>query len=70
MICARCKEIIDKKDRWVSIRDFNEGKMEKEINLHLYCWKEMYNQKITKALGQKVQDIMGMFGGEKVVKIQ
>ncbi len=71
IICCRCnKEINQKKDRWVNIRDFNMGKNVGEKDMHLICWKEMARQNIQKAFNEKanqiapvLKNILGKFGG-------
>jgi len=60
MKCAKCQEIIEKQERYVRITDFNKGEQEKEIFLHLNCWKNMYRDKINKELKEKVKKVMGM----------
>lgn len=43
MICVICeKQINEKKDRWVNLRDFNKGKFESECFYHLDCWKNRF----------------------------
>ncbi len=42
-ICIICKEkIIEKKERWVCLTDFNKGKKMDEEFYHLECWKERF----------------------------
>ena len=71
LMCGRCKLEIDvKKDRWVNVRDFNKGKQEGEVSVHLECWKNIQRDKIQKAFNEKARQIspmlkglMGKFGG-------
>ena len=44
MNCVICKEkIIEKKDRWVVLTDFNRGEQVGEVKYHLECWKDRFN---------------------------
>lgn len=62
MKCARCKlEINTKKERYVRITDFDCEKQMQEVFLHLRCWKDMYAEKITKALSEKVRQVMEVY---------
>ncbi len=43
MNCIICKKkIIEKKERWVRLTDFNKGKIEGEQFYHLECWKDRF----------------------------
>lgn len=64
MKCARCKKKIDNKnDKWVNVRDFNKGEVEGELNLHLFCWKNMQKEKVEKVLREKLNQVSNLFGG-------
>lgn len=71
IICCRCnKEINQKKDRWVNIKDFNKGKKVNEKDMHLFCWKNMARENIQKAFNEKAKQIspvldnvLGYLGG-------
>lgn len=42
-ICEICKEkIIEKKERWVRLTDFNKGKQVGEVFYHLECWRDRF----------------------------
>ncbi len=42
-ICIICKQkIIEKKERWVRLTDFNKGKQEGEQFYHLECWRDRF----------------------------
>ena len=42
--CVICKEkIIEKKDRWVRLTDFNRGEQVGEVFYHLECWRDRFN---------------------------
>ena len=44
MNCVICKEkIIEKKERWVRLTDFNRGQQTGEVFYHLECWRDRYN---------------------------
>lgn len=61
LFCCRCKkEINQKKDRWVNIRDFNQGKNVGEKDMHLICWKNMARESIQKAFNEKAKQISPM----------
>ena len=61
MKCCRChQEINEEKDRWVNLRDFDKGKIAREKNVHLICWKDMIKKDIVNALKEKVNQIMNM----------
>ncbi|MHA2019055.1 MAG: hypothetical protein ACTSXY_12375 [Promethearchaeota archaeon] len=61
LVCCKCKKEIDKKkDRWVNVRDFNKGKQEGEVNIHLNCWKNIQRDKIQKAFNKKAKQISPM----------
>ena len=72
LMCGRCKaEINQSKDRWVKVQDFNKGKNEGEIDVHLACWKNIQKEKIQKAFNEKAKQIspilsglMGKLGGK------
>jgi len=58
LICCRCnKEINQKEDRWVNIKDFNKGKKVGEKDMHLTCWKNMSRESIQKAFNEKARQI-------------
>ncbi|GAG82776.1 unnamed protein product [marine sediment metagenome] len=67
--CVICNEkIIEKKERWVRLTDFNKGKQVGETFYHLECWRDrfrisnslrkqkMYKQ-AQKAIGQIVRAV-------------
>ena len=42
-MCIICKQkIIEKKERWVRLTDFNKGKQTGEQFYHLECWKDRF----------------------------
>ncbi len=42
--CVICKEkIIEKKERWVRLTDFNRGEQGREEFYHLECWTDRFN---------------------------
>ena len=44
MKCLICKEkIIEKKERWVVLTDFDRGQQKGEVKYHLECWKDRFN---------------------------
>ena len=61
LICCRCnKEINQKEDRWVNVRDFNKGKNDGEKDMHLTCWKDMARTSMQKAFNEKAKQISPM----------
>lgn len=43
-ICIICKQkIIEKKERWVRLTDFNKGEQVGERFYHLECWRDRFN---------------------------
>ena len=41
--CVICKEkIIEKKERWVRLTDFNRGAQTGEVFYHLECWRDRF----------------------------
>ena len=43
MKCLICKEkIIEKKERWVRLTDFNRGQQTGEVFYHLECWRDRF----------------------------
>ena len=41
--CEICKEkIIENKERWVRLTDFNRGQETGEVFYHLECWKDRF----------------------------
>lgn len=41
--CVICKQkIIEKKERWVRLTDFNRGEQTGEQFYHLECWKDRF----------------------------
>lgn len=60
-ICCKCnKEINEKEDRWVNLRDFDKGEVVGDKDMHLQCWKEFFNKKIKNVLQEKVKQVVGM----------
>lgn len=42
-ICIICKQkIIEKKEHWVRLTDFNRGEQVGEVFYHLECWKDRF----------------------------
>lgn len=42
-ICIICKDkIMEKKERWVRLTDFNKGKQTGEVFYHLDCWRDRF----------------------------
>lgn len=62
-ICVICKdEIIEKKDRWVRLTDFNRGKQVSEVFYHLDCWRDRFrisNTKRKKKMYKQTQQAIG-----------
>ena len=68
-ICIICNEkIIDKKERWVRLTDFNKGEQVGETFYHLECWRDRFRisnslrkqkmyQQAQKAIGQIVKAV-------------
>ena len=68
-ICIICNEkIIDKKERWVRLTDFNKGEQVGETFYHLGCWRDRFRisnslrkqkmyQQAQKAIGQIVKAV-------------
>lgn len=64
LMCGRCKEEINRqKDKWVNVRDFNKGKQEGEIDVHLACWKNMHRESMDKAFNEKAKQISPILSG-------
>jgi len=43
-ICVVChNKIIERKERWVRLTDFNIGEQTGEVFYHTQCWKDRYN---------------------------
>jgi hypothetical protein len=43
-ICIICKQkIIEKKERWVRLTDFNKGQEVGQQYYHLECWRDRFN---------------------------
>lgn len=43
-ICVICQEkIIEKKERWVRLTDFNKGQEVGQQYYHLECWRDRFN---------------------------
>lgn len=71
-ICIICKEkIIEKKERWVRLTDFNKGKQTGEQFYHLECWKDRFvisnsirKQKMYRQAQQSVGNILKAFNIE------
>ena len=41
--CVICREkIIEKKERWVRLTDFNKGEHMGEVFYHLECWRDRF----------------------------
>jgi len=63
LICCRCKkEINQKKDRWVTIQDFDKGKKTGDKSMHLICWKVMFKEKMQKLINEKARQLSPMIG--------
>ena len=66
-ICVICKKkIIEKKERWVRLTDFNKGKQVGEVFYHLECWRDRFrisNSKRKREMYQQAQKAIG-----KIVK--
>lgn len=79
MICIICKEkIIEKKERWVRLTDFNKGKIEGEQFYHLECWRDRFRisnsarkQKMYKQTQEAIGKIVGAINpnSQKVYEI-
>ena len=65
--CIICKEkIIEKKERWVRLSDFNKGKQTGEVFYHLECWRDRFrisNSLRKQKMYKQAQDAIG-----KIVK--
>ncbi len=67
--CIICKEkIIEKKERWVRLTDFNRGAEVGENFYHLECWRDRFNisnsarkQKMYKQTQEAIGGIMEKF---------
>lgn len=58
MKCEKCKEKIEREEKYVRITDFDKGEKVKEIYLHIICWKNLFSDKIQEALKKKVKQVM------------
>ena len=62
-ICEICKKkIIEKKERWVRLTDFNKGKQVGEVFYHLECWRDRFkisNSKRKREMYQQAQKAIG-----------
>ena len=69
MNCVICKgKIIEKKERWVRLTDFNRGQQTGETFYHLECWNDRFvisnsarKQKMYAQGKEAIQGIMGKF---------
>ena len=71
--CFLCKEkIIENKDRYVHIQDFNKGEKETDKWCHLTCFNKGMNRELTamekqaQALLNQAQGIFNKIGGKPV----
>ena len=63
LICAKCNlEIERAEDRWVHIEDWNRDTKEKELDMHLDCWKEKEKIAIQKAFNEKANELSPILG--------
>lgn len=66
-ICVICKKkIIEKKERWVRLTDFNKRKQVGETFYHLECWRDRFrisNSERKREMYQQAQKAIG-----KIVK--
>ena len=79
-ICVICKEkIIEKKERWVRLTDFNRGATTGEVFYHRECWMDrfrisnsMRKQKMYKQTQKAVEGIIKAVNpnSEQVVEIR
>lgn len=62
-ICIICKEkIIEKKERWVRLTDFNKGREVGHQYYHLECWRDRFrisNSKRKKKMYAQVRNSLG-----------
>ncbi len=66
-ICIICKQkIIEKKERWVRLTDFNRGKQVGEQFYHLECWRDRFRisnsarkQKMYEQTQKSLKNILG-----------
>jgi len=79
-ICTICKQkIIEKKERWVRLTDFNRGITTGEVFYHLECWRDRFKisnsarkqkmyQQTQKAVGNIIKAINP--NSEQVIEIR
>lgn len=62
MICCRCNKPIDTSyDKWVVIQDWDRGEKTAEKEMHLDCWKKMYQEKVKEQINrvtEKLKSVM------------
>jgi len=75
--CVICKEdIIEKKERWVRLTDFDKKKEGTSIYYHLECWRERFQitnserkKKMYAQAMKSIKSITDNLGSERVVTI-
>jgi len=75
--CVICKEkIIDKKDRWVRLTDFNKNVQVGETFYHLECWRDrfkisnsMRKQKMYAQTQKAIGNIAKAFDSNRIYEI-
>ena len=63
--CIICtQKIIEKKERWVRLTDFNKGKHVSEVFYHLECWRDRFkisnSERKKKMYGQFQKSVGGI----------
>jgi hypothetical protein len=65
--CVICKrEIIEDKEKWVRLTDFNKGEEGTSIYYHLECWRERFritNSERKKEMYGNMFDVLKKIGG-------
>lgn len=77
-ICVICKKsILEDRERWVELRDFDCGIQTGKIYYHTECWRERFKitnserkQEMYKQGFDAIKNIMGRFGDGGIVMTQ
>jgi len=63
-ICIICKQkIIEKKERWVRLTDFNRGQQVGEQFYHLECWRDRFKISNSARKQKMYKDAQKSIGG-------
>ena len=63
-ICIICQEkIIEKKERWVRLTDFNRGKEVGQQYYHLECWRDRFRISNSERKKKMYKDVQKSIGG-------